>query len=148
MAKFKISEKIARPDFSKIGVRQFTSNQTKNQISNWLHSALTDNFMIGFIILWVVPLVLITGYSIFNFNSLPDQIPLFYSRKWGEGQLAARGYVFVPVAGSFLLGIFNFCLGINFHPSEKVLSYLFAGTAVIISALTAITTFNIINLIK
>lgn len=148
MPKFKISERIKRPDFNPIGVREFNQNQAKEKLSGWLHSALTDNFMILFFALWFLPLAAITIFAIFSFGSLPDQIPLFYSRRWGEAQLAPKGYIFVPAIGSFLLGIFNFCLGINFHPKEKVLAYLLGGTAAVVALLAAITGGKIIILMS
>lgn len=107
-----------------------------------------DNIFKTFLILWLVPLVLTLIYILFYFRNLPTQIPLFYSRLWGESQLAARPYIFLPVAGTFLLGIFNFSLATSFHSKDKIFSYLLSGTMILLSFLAAITTFNIINLLK
>ena len=78
---------------------------------------------------------------------LPPQIPLFYSRAWGEGQLATKQYIFLPIIGVLLLGVFNLGLAVSFPARDKVLAYLLAGTASLVGILSAITIFNIIRLI-
>lgn len=107
-----------------------------------------DNIFKTFFLLWLVPLVLTLIYILFYFRNLPAQIPLFYSRLWGESQLAGRAYIFLPVAGTLLLGLFNFSLAASFHTKDKIFSYLLSGTALLLSFLAAITTFNITNLMK
>ncbi len=107
-----------------------------------------DNIFKTFFLLWLVPLILTLIYILFYFRNLPLQIPLFYSRLWGESQLAAKFYIFLPLVGTLLLGIFNFSLAASFHSREKVFSYLLSGTAMVISLLAMITTFNIVNLMK
>lgn len=107
-----------------------------------------DNIFKTFLILWLAPLVLTLIYILFYFRNLPAQIPLFYSRLWGESQLTARLYIFLPITGTFLLGIFNFSLAASFHSKDKIFSYLLSGTMILLSFLAAITTFNIINLMK
>lgn len=43
----------------------------------------------------IVSDILIVGSFIFKFSSLPPQLPLFYSRSWGEDQLAEYWYIFI-----------------------------------------------------
>lgn len=107
-----------------------------------------DNTFKTFLVFWLAPLILILVYILFYFKNLPAQIPLFYSRLWGESQLASRPYIFLPVVGTLLLGIFNFSLAANFHSKDKIFSYLLSGAMILLSFLTAITTFNIVNLMK
>ncbi|MCL4397787.1 hypothetical protein M1403_02030 [Patescibacteria group bacterium] len=148
MPKFKTSRSFKRPDFNPTGFRKFQDFRAKEKFTTWSQSAAADNFIRLFIIVWFVPLLLATIFAAFNFRLLPSQIPLFYSRNWGEDQLAAKSYIFIPLAGTLLLGIFNFGLAINFHVNDRVSSYLLGGTAALVSLLAAITTVNIINLIK
>ncbi len=134
--------------FSKPTGRHFQEIKAREKITKWSQSAASDGLFRLFLSLWLIPLVLAFAFAAFNFKALPDQIPLFYSRSWGESQLAAKNYIFVPLAGTFLLGIFNFGLAVNFHAKDRVGSYLLTGTATLVSLLAAITTVNIINLIK
>ncbi len=123
---------------------QFSSSK---KLTSWSQSATSDNIFRLFFILWLIPLIIIAVYTLFLFNKLPDEIPLFYSRTWGEAQLASRNYIFIPMAGSLLLGICNFGLAISFHINDKVSSYLLAGTATLVALLASLTTLNIIRLI-
>lgn len=146
MAKFK-QEFDKKPVFNPIGVRRFRfSQQAQDKISHWLHSAITDNLMRWFLILWIIPLIGTIVFSLIHYSSLPDEIPLFYSRRWGEAQLAPKNYLFIPTSGTFLLGIFNFCLGISLHSRWRVLAYLLSGAAFAIAFMTAITSVKIILL--
>jgi hypothetical protein len=129
-------------------VRYFEVNKAREKLNSWSQSALTDHFFRASLIFWFFPLLLTIIYTLFSLNNLPNQVPLFYSHVWGEQQLAAKNYLLIPTVGSFLLGIFNFCLGISFHSKDKVSSYLLAGTATLVALLNCITVFNIINLIK
>lgn len=124
----------------------FWNNRT-GRFSSWTQSAFSDRFFWLFFFVWLILLVGAFGYILFNFNRLPMEIPLFYSRVWGQSQLAKTGYIYLPLAGVFLLGIFNFSLAVNFHQNDRVLSYLAAGASSLIAILAFLTTFNIINLV-
>jgi hypothetical protein len=53
---------------------------------------------------------------ILRFNSLPPQIPLFYSLAWGEEQLADLGMIFLlPI-------LMDSCLLINHYLGKKYFS--------------------------
>lgn len=109
---------------------------------------LADKLFLFFGCLWILGIVLSAIYSIFNFANLPNQIPLFYSQVWGESQLASKSLIFLPCLGSLVLGLFNFVFAFLFHQNNRVFSYLLIGTATLLSVMSAITTFNIINLIR
>lgn len=116
--------------------------------SQWTHSATTDKYFRTFFLIWIIPLLLTLGYILINYSNLPNEIPLFYSRLWGEAQLANRTLIFLPLGGSLLLGIFNISLATSYHERDKVLSYFLAGSASLVSLLSAITVINIVNLMK
>lgn len=122
--------------------------RTGEKISAWSQSALSDRLFLLFLFGWLTPITLGLAYSLLIYSQLPEEIPLFYSRPWGTDQLASRVYIFLPTAGTFLLGIFNFGIAISRHATDKTFSYLLTGTASLVSVLAAITTINIINLIK
>ncbi len=105
-----------------------------------------DKYFQVFFLLWLIPLLITLILALFRFYSLPPQIPLFYSQVWGENQLANKEFLFLPIAGVFLLGIFNNALGIKFYTKDKILSYLLSGTASLVSLLGAITIVNILLL--
>ena len=121
---------------------------TKENFSSWTESAFSDRFFWLFVLGWGLPLLISVIYIILNFSGLPSQIPLFYSRVWGEDQLAKQVYIFLPTAGTFLLGIFDLGLAINLHSQNKVFAYLLSATASLVAVLVFVTTVNIVNLIK
>ena len=106
----------------------------------------SDKYFKMFFLLWIVPFLIMLILVVFKFFSLPPQVPLFYSRIWGENQLANKEFLFLPIAGVFLLGIFNNALGMMFYPKDKVMSYLLAGAASLVSILSTITIINILLL--
>jgi hypothetical protein len=122
--------------------------KARERFSSWSQSAKTDRIFTLFVFFWALPLLLILVFTIVKFNDLPSQIPLLYSRAWGEEQLATREYIFLPLGGAILLGIFNLGLAVNFHTQDKVISYLLAGTATLVSILSSLTIFNIIKLVS
>lgn len=117
------------------------------RFSSWVKSAQADKYFVTFFFIWLVGLLGALVVILITFPSLPLQIPLFYSRVWGEKQLAERGFIYLPVVGSFLLGLFNITIGIHFHQRDKAITYLLAGTASLISVLSALTVVNIIRLL-
>lgn len=55
-------------------------------------------------------LILITisvFFIIIKWSVLPPQIPLFYSRPWGQEQLAPKFFIFILPAVSFLVFLVN-----------------------------------------
>ncbi|MCL4389779.1 MAG: hypothetical protein M1484_01650 [Patescibacteria group bacterium] len=116
-------------------------------LSVWTQSAKTDRIFLAFLAGWAGPVLVSLLFTVISYASLPNQIPLFYSRVWGNDQLAQRAYIFLPTLGTVLLGVFNLAIAVSFHSKDKVLSYLLAGTAALVSILSTITVFSIINLI-
>ena len=120
----------------------------KERLSDWSQSAFSDRFFWLFLAAWFLPLLVSIVYILVNFTALPTEVPLFYSRVWGIGQLAKKGYVFLPTAGALLLGIFDFSLAISFHPRDRVFAYLLSGTASFLAILVMVTSLNIVNLMR
>lgn len=114
--------------------------------ASWSKSATSDKYFVTFVAIWLAALLITLISVLFYFGSLPAQIPLFYSRVWGEQQLAPRAFIFLPLAGTLLLGLFDIATGITFHLQNRVMSYLLMGTASLVSILSAITVINIIRL--
>jgi hypothetical protein len=47
----------------------------------------------------------VLGISLVLWKEMPPQIPLFYSMPWGEEQLAAPIWLFLPLAISIIIGL-------------------------------------------
>lgn len=97
---------------------------------------------------WALPLLLAIVYSLVNLGHLPNQIPLFYSQIWGESQLGPKTYILLPSAGVLIFGLVNIFFGISFFSKDRVFAFILGGIAFLVSILSAITVFNIVNLMK
>lgn len=86
------------------------------------------------------------GFLIFNFPQLPPQIPLFYSRPWGEEQLAQKGQLFLLPGISLLVFFLNLLGAIWVFPQRLFLRILIWG-ATIFGGLATFTLMRIINLL-
>lgn len=108
---------------------------------------LGDKLAIGLIALWFLPLIICLVYAFLNYKFLSREIPLLYSRIWGENQLAPKNYIFLPIWGSFILGLFNIFLSYVFRETDKIYKYLLLASGAIVSILASITVIEIIELI-
>lgn len=80
----------------------------------------------------------------FKFPKLPPQVPLFYTKPWGESQLAAPYLLLLPIviSAAFLL--------VNTILSEKVSPFtkrILVEGAVLVCVLSSITVVSIVFLI-
>lgn len=107
-----------------------------------------DRYFIPVLVFWIISL-LISFTAIFYFkNNLPQMVPLFYSRIWGEERLADNSFFFLLPLGSLFFGIFNLVFSARFFSGEKFIARILQITTLILSVLTLFSVINIINLIK
>ncbi len=114
----------------------------------WELSFKKDQLFLWSVGLWILFIFFSIFYLILNFTRLPVSVPLFYSRLWGEDQLAPKIYLWLLPVGSLFLGIFNFGFSLRFYKNDLFLSRLLLGVAPVLSLLTALSLINIINLIR
>lgn len=125
---------------------RFRNSKAKQKLNQWTKSAFSDRIFVTLLLLWVLPILATSTLVAINLSNLPQTVPLFYNRIWGEPQLSRNYFLFLPLGGAFLLGVFNLGLAINFHGKDRVFSYLLAGSALLVTALATLTVTNIIRL--
>jgi len=86
------------------------------------------------------------AFLIFKFNSLPDQVPLYYSLPWGESQLASVSALFFLPTFSIIFLLINHLLATFFLNTIQIFSHLLIITSLIFSIFSFITLFQIINI--
>ena len=116
------------------------------KILSFWEGAAADRLFVIFFVLWLLPLVLTLIFLLLKWRTLPSEVPLFYSRVWGEGQLAKKEFIFLVLGGVFFWGIVNQAAAMFFLSRDKVMTYLLCGTSSLLTVLTAVTIFNIVNL--
>jgi len=85
---------------------------------------------------------------IFKFNSLPNQVPLYYSRPWGEGQLASATSLFLLPTFSIIILLLNNLIATLFFKSIPLFSRLLVIFSLAFSLFTSISLTKIIFLIS
>lgn len=78
---------------------------------------------------------------------LPPELPLFYSRPWGESRLIAKGLIFILPLSGLIINLINLRLASVLFKTEFLLSQVLIWTSVAVSALTSITLFKILIII-
>ncbi|MGI6278240.1 MAG: hypothetical protein ACOYJ8_00245 [Patescibacteria group bacterium] len=89
---------------------------------------------------------LMVGLFFVVYNKLPPQVPLFYSRPWGEAQLASPWLLLVLPALSFFISLLNFILSGLFFDRPFLVQVLM-WASVVFSFLSFFTLFRIIVII-
>lgn len=108
----------------------------KDKIFPWL------NPLIFFLI--IINLLLI----LWKRNLYPEQIPLYYSRPWGEEQLAPNKYLFLLPIFSLAVFLFNFQIfRILLKKEEIFFAWVSGGISLLFSILSTVTLWQIIFLI-
>jgi len=108
--------------------------------SVWQDDFTRRGFKTGFF-LWLSSLFLTTIFGL----KLPPQIPLFYSRPWGEDQLASPIFIFILPASVFLILVVNLIIA-GFFTEEKFLLRTLALASTLSSFLAFFALIKIIIL--
>jgi hypothetical protein len=76
-------------------------------------------------------------------QKIPPEIPLLFSRPWGQERLVNKGTFLVFPLIIFVFLVINFRFASIFFKKQKLLSQLIIWTSLIISLFTAITVIQI-----
>lgn len=86
-----------------------------------------------------------------KWQSLPEKVPLFYSRPWGEEQLASSKFLFSLPLLSLVILIGNGILGsvkVKSKKNDRFLTTVGASFSLLFSLLAALTIVKIILLLS
>jgi len=95
----------------------------------------------------VILLLTQLGIIILAWRSLPPQLPLFYSRPWGNEQLTYPAGLLILPGLSLVAFLANFFFLSLIPKIEKLLQEILMATSVIFSLLCLITLVQIIKLV-
>lgn len=99
---------------------------------------------------WLNLLIIFSGLTILFIKkeSLPRLVPLFYSRPWGEEQLAPNKYLFLLPIFSLIIFLFNHqIVKILLKKEEIFFAWVSSGISLLFSILSTVTLWKIIFLI-
>lgn len=107
----------------------------------------SDQFCFWGAVLSLIFTALNFSFLIFSLSKLPPEVPLFYSRPWGEEQLGQWWQLFFLPGSSLILFLINTSLAVKIYSREKNLSQIIIGSQVIISLLATIACYQIVKLV-
>jgi hypothetical protein len=93
-------------------------------------------------------IILQFGLLLYKFDSLPPQVPLYYSRPYDESQLATTSSLFLLPIFSVSISATNNLISAFLLRSSHLLARLSLIFSLIFSLLSLITLFQIIQLIS
>jgi len=94
------------------------------------------------IIIWLIEILLIFS----TWSLLPPQVPLFYSRPWGEEQLVHPIGLFLLPALGLVTFLINFWIISLLPKEEKLLRQILIITILVFNLLSLITLIQIIRI--
>lgn len=103
----------------------------------WLEKEISRLLRVNILIILVQFLIII-----FFITELPPQIPLFYSRPWGEAQLSSPLMLVILPVFSIAFLVTNTLLATTFLEKEIFLSKL------LIFGSTLVSVFNLVTIVK
>lgn len=86
----------------------------------------------------------ITVCYLILYNSLPKELPLFYSLPWGENQLIEKQQFFILPTVLLLIGALNISLTWQLHLSQIILRRVLSLSLLVSSLIIFITAFKVI----
>jgi len=85
---------------------------------------------------------------IFSWNKLPLEVPLWYSKPWGEDRLADPSWLFLLPGASLFWYLINSLLTINITKDHLVFSQILFLSALLVSIFSFVTLSMIIWIIS
>lgn len=115
--------------------REFSKTITGDRFSFFIF------FICSLLVLFLSSLILV------SWGKLPPELPLFYSRVWGQEMLASPLYLWILPAMTLAVTILNFSLSSFVASDSKFLARVLLIFALIVSLATTYTGAKIISLL-
>ena len=86
------------------------------------------------------------GVFVLTYNDLPSQLPLFYSKSWGENQLVPISQIIILPALTILITLINLLVSWHLHTSQQVLKRMLSIFSASLSSILTLAAIRIIFL--
>ncbi len=82
-----------------------------------------------------------------NWSKFPPQIPLFYSKPWGETMLASPSFVWLLPSLAFIFSLVNFIIAVFVHKVEKFIARVLVFASALVSFISFYAVLKIVTLL-
>ena len=87
------------------------------------------------------------GYLLSATHRLPPELPLLYSRPWGEEQLAPAAFLLVLPLGGLMIVFLNIGMAGVLFEESPFLARILVWSSVLVSLISSIAVFKIVTVI-
>lgn len=84
---------------------------------------------------------------IISWSKFPTQIPLFYSKPWGESMLAAPSFIWILPSLAFTFSLVNFVIAVFVHKVEKFIARVLVFASGLVSFISFYAVLKIVTLL-
>jgi len=112
-------------------------------LGKFWQGSLNTRFFRYSLYLFLAQIVLIIWF----YNQLPPEIPVFFSRPWGQAWLSSPASIFILPLFSLITLLINYFLALYFYTKKILLSQLSVIFGFIVSLFSLISLLQIINLV-
>lgn len=112
----------------------------------WDFYLTSDKYNFLSISLTILISALIILIYILNLSRLPSKIPLFYSRAWGEEQLANLSQFIILPLMIILITMINLIISWQLHPSQIFLRRIVNLSTTLVALIILITSLKIVSI--
>lgn len=86
-------------------------------------------------------------YAVLNYRFLPPYLPLFNQLPWGEQRIVQTPGIFIPIAVSLFIFLFNIVFSSLIYKNSPLLSRITAATTLVITILTLLFIIRTIQIV-
>ena len=118
---------------------------------NFIKKGFNFYFSQDKVVVWAITFAFILAVTSFifwfiNLNRLPFQLPLFYSKPWGESQMVNLLQFTILPTTSVLFTLINYSISWYLHDSQILFKRVLALSSLIYAILIFITSVKIITI--
>jgi hypothetical protein len=118
------------------------------RVASTTWNVIKKNWFISIVHKFVIALLILSiGLLIWRFPELPPRVPIWFSRPWGEDQLASPYWLFLLPASSIMWYGIDLLLGIYVTAEYLVFTQMLFLSSLIVSLLSFITLVKILFLV-
>ncbi|MCL5433062.1 MAG: hypothetical protein M1524_03015 [Patescibacteria group bacterium] len=104
-------------------------------MKGFFKNAFTDKIIFASFFGTIVFILLAVAVVFFSYEKMPPFVPLFNQMPWGEGRLAVKSQIFIPIFIAIIFSGINFTLFSTIYQKMPLVGRLIFATGFLVSFL-------------